>query len=215
MTIFMHEQLERGAAAMAAIADYPVAVCGAGALGANIAESLVRMGYGQLTVIDRDRIEERNLSTQPYGRRDVGAYKARVLANELYRAVGVEVDFKAVELVADNLDRFLADQWLVLDCFDNGASRGALTRWAAAREVPCLHAGMADGYGEVVWNERYRVPSTGRDDVCDYPLTRTLAMMISAMTCEVATEFVVTGRKRSLGLTLRDFAVRPVEASLR
>lgn len=210
MSIFMHEQLDRGEAAMAAIAEYPVAVCGAGALGANVCESLARMGYKQLTVIDRDRIEERNLSTQPYGRRDVGAYKARVLANDIFRAVGTEVSFKAVELVEDNLDRFLGDAWLVIDCFDNGVSRGALTAWSAANKVACLHAGMADGYGEVVWNEGYKVPSSGRDDVCDYPLTRTLATMIAAMTCELATEYVVDGQKRSLGLTIGDFSVRPV-----
>ncbi len=210
MSIFFHEQLERGEAAMAALADYPVVVCGAGALGANVTESLARMGYGQLTVIDRDRIEERNLSTQPYGRRDVGAYKARALANAIYRAVGVEVAFKAVELEPANLDRFLADAWLVVDCFDNGASRGALTDWAARHQVACVHAGLADGYGEVVWNEEYRVPSRGRDDMCDYPLTRTLALMVAAMTCELVTEFVVTGTRRSLGLTLGDFDVRPV-----
>jgi molybdopterin/thiamine biosynthesis adenylyltransferase len=43
-----------------------VTVCGAGALGANITENLARSGAGSLVVIDRDRIEERNLSTQPY-----------------------------------------------------------------------------------------------------------------------------------------------------
>jgi tRNA A37 threonylcarbamoyladenosine dehydratase len=33
-------------------------------IGANT-ESLARSGFGKLTVVDRDRIEERNLSTQP------------------------------------------------------------------------------------------------------------------------------------------------------
>jgi tRNA A37 threonylcarbamoyladenosine dehydratase len=49
---------------MSLIKNLPVTVCGAGALGANT-ESLARSGFGQLTVVDRDRIEERNLSTQP------------------------------------------------------------------------------------------------------------------------------------------------------
>jgi tRNA A37 threonylcarbamoyladenosine dehydratase len=59
-------------------------VCGAGALGANIAESLARSGFCQLRVIDR--IQDRNLSTQPYYRSDIGAFKAKILANNLYRA---------------------------------------------------------------------------------------------------------------------------------
>jgi molybdopterin-synthase adenylyltransferase len=71
---------------MSSIKNFPVTVCGAGALGANITESLARSGFCKLTVVDRDRIEERNLSTQPYYRSDVGAFKAKILANNLYRA---------------------------------------------------------------------------------------------------------------------------------
>lgn len=48
---------------MAALRDYPVTVCGAGALGANLVETLARSGYGKLRVIDCDRIETGNLST--------------------------------------------------------------------------------------------------------------------------------------------------------
>ncbi len=40
-----------------------VTVCGAGALGANLAENLARQGFTRIRVIDRDRVEERNLST--------------------------------------------------------------------------------------------------------------------------------------------------------
>jgi tRNA A37 threonylcarbamoyladenosine dehydratase len=63
MNSFYHEQLYRTPALMARLGEFSVAVCGAGALGANIAESLARMGFRQLRIIDRDRIEERNLST--------------------------------------------------------------------------------------------------------------------------------------------------------
>ncbi|MEO8891383.1 MAG: ThiF family adenylyltransferase, partial [Coleofasciculaceae cyanobacterium] len=56
MSIFFHEQLHRSAALMSQIQDFPVTVCGAGALGANITENLARSGFGKLVVIDRDRI---------------------------------------------------------------------------------------------------------------------------------------------------------------
>src|SRR4028118_534557 len=98
MSIFFHEQLHRTPAVMAKIRELPVTVCGAGALGANITENLARAGFAQLKVIDRDRIEERNLSTQPYYRSDVGAFKAKILANTLYRALGVKVEAKTKEL---------------------------------------------------------------------------------------------------------------------
>lgn len=77
-------------------------VYGAGALGANITEHLAGSGAGLLVVNDRDRIEERNLSTQPYYKSDVGAYKAKILTNTLYRALGVTVDRRSKELTTTN-----------------------------------------------------------------------------------------------------------------
>src|SRR5919107_624332 len=88
MSIFYHEQLQRSAEVMRRLRAQPVTVCGAGALGANVAESLARTGFARLRVIDRDRVEERNLSTQPYYRSDVGALKAKLLAHTIYRALG-------------------------------------------------------------------------------------------------------------------------------
>src|SRR5215207_1738750 len=81
MSIFYHEQLQRSAEVMRRLREQPVTVCGAGALGANVLERLARTGFGRLRVIYGDRVEERNLSTEPYYRSDVGAQKAKLLAH--------------------------------------------------------------------------------------------------------------------------------------
>ncbi|HYO92230.1 MAG TPA: ThiF family adenylyltransferase, partial [Pyrinomonadaceae bacterium] len=107
MSVFYHEQLYRSAELMARVRDLRVTVCGAGALGANILESLARSGFARLSVIDRDRVEERNLSTQPYHYGDAGAFKARILSNALYRAVRVEVLARSEELTAANVATLL------------------------------------------------------------------------------------------------------------
>src|ERR1044071_10070504 len=99
---FYHEQLHRSAELMRRVKDLRVAVCGAGALGANLVESLARQGFAAIKVIDRDRIEERNLSTQPYYAADIGAFKAKILANSLYRALGVKAEARAEELTEAN-----------------------------------------------------------------------------------------------------------------
>jgi molybdopterin/thiamine biosynthesis adenylyltransferase len=207
MNSLFHEQLYRTPEVLARCAEFPVAVCGAGALGANLLESLARTGFGRLRVVDRDRVEARNLSTQPYYRADAGAYKARVLANALYRAVGVEVDARPQELTAANAPKLLAGSALVVDVFDNSASRRVLKEYAAATGLACLHAGLAGDYAEVVWNEIYRVPSAAQDDVCDYPLARNLVLLAVAVACESITEFVAGGARRSHTITLRDFAI--------
>jgi molybdopterin/thiamine biosynthesis adenylyltransferase len=211
--IYYHEKLHRTEAVMARLRELPVTICGAGALGANIAENLTRQGFVRLTVIDRDRVEERNLSTQPYYRTDIGAQKAKILAASLYRALGVAVAAQATELTAVNAAKLLAGSGLVIDTFDNSVGRQAVQDACRAVGLPCLHAGMAESYAEVIWDEDYRVPSPTNDDVCDYPLARNLVLLTTAVVGEVAVLFAATGERKSFTLTLADLAVRPYEAS--
>jgi molybdopterin-synthase adenylyltransferase len=205
-----HEQLHRSDDLMERLKAYPLTVCGAGALGANIAESLARQGFATIRVIDRDRIEERNLSTQPYYLSDVGAFKAKILANSLYRALGVKLDARMDELTTANAAKLLKDSALVIDAFDNSVSRQALKDFCASANIECLHAGLADGYAEVIWNANYRVPSAAQDDICDYPLARNLVTLTVAVTCEAVVKFIASGEKQNLTITLDDFVVKPV-----
>jgi molybdopterin-synthase adenylyltransferase len=211
MTIFYHEELYRAGEAMRRVREQFITVCGAGALGANIAESLARTGFNGLRVVDRDRVEERNLSTQPFYRSDIGGQKAKILAHSLYRALGVKVEARAEELTSRNARKLL--DGLVIDAFDNSISRGAVKAACEAAKLPCLHVGLADAYAEVIWNESYRVPSPARDDVCDYPLARNLVTLALSVACETIIRYVATGERESFTITLEDFAVRRLSMS--
>ncbi|MDZ8257938.1 ThiF family adenylyltransferase [Nostoc sp. ChiQUE01b] len=208
MSIFFHEQLYRSNAVMAKLKNYPVTICGAGALGANIAENLARSGFDKLTVIDRDRIEERNLSTQPYYRSDVGAFKAKILANNLYRAIGTKVDAKTKELTPANTTQLLQDSQLIVDVFDNSVARQAVKDYAEKLSIPCLHAGLSADYAEVIWNDVYRVPSEVNDDICDYPLARNLVILTVAVACEAIVSFIATAQQRNFTITQKDLTVQ-------
>jgi molybdopterin-synthase adenylyltransferase len=210
MSMFLHEQLYRSTDAMARLQSCAITVCGAGALGANITENLARSGYGNLRVIDCDRIEEHNLSTQPYYKTDIGGFKAKVLANSLYRAIGAKVQTETKRLTADNVGNLLPGADLVIDAFDNSASRQVLKDYCQSQSVAGLHAGLAADYAEVIWNADYRVPSDVKGDVCDYPLARNLVMLAVAATCEVVTQFVVLGEQRDYTITLKDLNIQPL-----
>ena len=207
MSIFYHEQLYRSAEVMGRIGEQQITVCGAGALGANIVESLARSGYKNLCVIDRDRVEERNFSTQPYFRADIGAFKAKMLANSLYRAIGVKIEARAEELTSENAKKLL--KGLVVDVFDNSASRQAVKDVCLEAGLDCLHVGLADDYSEIIWNENYRVPSPAQDDICDYPLARNLVLLTVAVACETLTTYIARGQRQNYTITLKDFAVLP------
>lgn len=209
MHITYHEELYRSKAQMERIADFPVTVCGAGALGGNICETLARMGFGALRLIDRDRVEEHNLSTQPYFRSDIGAFKAKILGNVLFRAVNNTLDVRACELSEGNAARLLSGSGVVIDTFDNTRSRQTVFDVCEREGIVCLHAGMAAGYGEVIWNERYRVPQETQEDICDYPLARNLVLLTAAVACESLMSFVAAGIKRCFTITLSDLSVQP------
>ncbi len=203
MSIFFHEKLHRTAEVVEKMHACPVTICGAGALGANIAESLARAGFKQFKIIDYDRVEERNLSTQPYQRGDIGAFKARMMANMLYRAVGAKVEAQTQRLTDENVHKLLGGSTLVVDTFDNSVGRRIVKDWCAEAGTPCLHAGLAADYAEIIWNDRYRVPSPAHDDVCDYPLARNLVMLA------VSVHHVLTRRRPALLSNVSTTSVLP------
>jgi molybdopterin/thiamine biosynthesis adenylyltransferase len=206
-----HEQIYRGADSRARLSAVKLTLCGAGALGSHLADNLVRQGFAALRVIDRDRVEEHNVSTQIYGASDVGAWKGDVLRNRLFRAAGVEIEAVNKELSERNARGLLKESGLVVDTFDNSASRRLVQEQCRALGLSCLHVGLFADYAEVVWDEVYRVPGDVAGDVCDYPLARNLVLLAVAVASETLVRWVLAGVRQSWSVTLGDFAVVPLE----
>jgi molybdopterin/thiamine biosynthesis adenylyltransferase len=208
---FHHEAIYRGAE-FAKLAHQRLTLCGAGALGSNLADNLARQGFRDLRVIDRDRIEEHNVGTQLYGESDVGAWKVEVLKQRLFRATGVEIEVHRKGLDDRTARSLLQDGGLVVDMFDNSASRRLVQEQCRALSLPCLHVGLYADYAEVIWDERYRVPQDVGGDVCDYPLARNLVLLAVAVASEVLIRYALAGVRQDFSVTLRDFSVRPLES---
>src|SRR5262249_31058035 len=151
---------------IAKLATVPLTLCGAGALGSHLAENLARQGCQQLRVIDRDRVEAHNIGTQLYGESDIGAWKVEILRQRLFRGVGIEGEALRKELTERTAASLLQGAGLVLDTFDNSASRRLVQEHCRALRIPCIHVGLYAGYGEVIWDEHYRVPQDVAGDVC-------------------------------------------------
>lgn len=209
---FLHEEQYRGAGQLAKLAEPQLVLCGAGAIGSLLADNLARQGFRKLRVIDRDRVEEHNISTQLYGAADIGALKAGILRNILFRSVEVEIEAVSKELNLDNARRAFQGADLVIDMFDNSLSRALVKQTCDDNNFECLHVGLSADYGEVIWNEDYRVPEDVTGDVCEYPLARNLVLLAVAIASEIIVEYVLNGAQRSVSATLGDFAVRELEA---
>ena len=204
---FFHEERH---ASLISYASQRITICGAGTLGANLTESLARMGFTQLRLVDKDRVEARNLSVQPYSRAEIGAPKARALANTLYRAVQAKIEPHAIELTPANASELLKGSVLVVDAFDNHLARAAVSQATHAVRQPCLHIGFSpDGlYGSGAWEPDYRVPhETPGSDPCDYPLTRPFALALSSLAARAIRDFFQFDRCHEFEMTWNDLKI--------
>ncbi len=207
---FFHEERH---SSLAAISGKRITICGAGALGGNLTEMLARMGFSNLKLIDRDRVDSRNLSTQPYSRAEVGASKAKTLATMLYRAVQARVEPLVVELTTANAEKLLKNSELIVDAFDNRAARAAVSEASLKLGIPCLHIGFSpDGlYGSGLWEPGYIVPKESEGDPCDYPLTRPFALTLVSLAARFVAEFLSTGHTTDFEITWNDLRIHTMK----
>lgn len=121
---------------------YTVAVVGAGALGGPMAFGLLATTkIGRLRIIDPDQVELSNLPRQPwFDDRDVGAFKALLLADRLRSLGGPKVQGQVFRLNTGNALDLLHDCDIVLDGTDNWDARYAIQAWSQATGKPWIFA---------------------------------------------------------------------------
>ena len=129
-----------------------VLLCGCGALGSVIANTLVRSGVGFLRLVDRDFLEWNNLQRQVlYDEQDVraGLPKAVAAASKL-RNINSEVVIQ--EIVADvnpeNIVKLCQDVHLILDGTDNFETRFLLNDASAKFQIPWIYGGCVGAEGQ-------------------------------------------------------------------
>ncbi len=161
----------------------------------------------KLRVLDHDRVEERNLANQPYLKHQVGKPKVAALAENVFRISGQRLDGQQKTLTRGNATRWMQDCDLVVDCFDNHEARLALQMACRQSKTPCIHLGLAPDYGEVVWDEHYRVPPDSPGDPCGKPLSRTLALFAIVLFDDIWRAYMQSGTRRNLCFTSGDLKV--------
>jgi adenylyltransferase/sulfurtransferase len=122
-----------------------VLVAGAGNIGSHLVPLLVRAGTGLVVIVDRDRVEAKNLANQDFGPEHVGEFKAEALARTVRgRSEGVTVKARTVDLEDLPLDLFRVD--LVLGCLDSRRARQVLVSERAwPLGVPVVDGGVGEG----------------------------------------------------------------------
>ncbi len=136
------------------LAEGKALVCGCGALGSVVAETLVRAGVGFVRIVDRDFLELNNLQRQVmYDEQDVadGLPKAIAAANKLRR---INSDVKVEPVVADvtyrNIADLASDVDVVVDGTDNFAVRFLINDFAVKQVKPWVYGGCIGAEGQTM-----------------------------------------------------------------
>ena len=137
-----------GAPAQADLARLRIGIVGVGSVGSMIAESLARMGIGDLTVLDFDSIEIVNLDRHFHGRRsdvDQRLSKTQVVAEAIRQSATAEnfsVTSSEFSICEEEGYREALDCDLLFSCVDRPWPRSVLNFIAYAHLIPVIDGGI-------------------------------------------------------------------------
>lgn len=129
-------------------------VCGCGALGSVLANTLARAGVGHLRIVDRDFLELNNLQRQVlYDEEDVaaGLPKAVAAAAKL-RNINSQIDIEAIVADVDHttIGRLLEGVDVIVDGTDNFETRFLLNDAAVRFGIPWVYGGCVGTEGQTM-----------------------------------------------------------------
>ncbi len=131
-----------------------VAIVGCGALGSQLAETMVRAGVGLVRLIDRDIVEESNLQRQTlFTEADARALRPKALAaRDRLGAVNSDVtlDARVEDLNWDTARTLLEGIDLFLDGTDNFDTRYVLNDLSIETSIPWIYGACVGSYGLVL-----------------------------------------------------------------
>jgi len=141
-----------GEAGQRQLSDSRVLVCGCGALGAAIANTLVRAGVGFVRIVDRDFLELSNLQRQVlYDEDDIaaGLPKAIAAAGKLQKINSqITIDPVVADVTHKNIEQLAGDVDVIVDGTDNFEIRFLLNDFALAHGKPWVYGGVIGAEGQ-------------------------------------------------------------------
>ena len=145
---------ELGEAGQTRLMQSSVLLCGCGALGTVLAETLVRAGVGQIKIVDRDFVEISNLQRQVlFDENDVAAKLPKAIAAvEKLKKINSEVQIEAVveDIDHTNILGLAENVDLILDGTDNFEVRYLINDVSLELGIPWIYCGCIGSTGQTM-----------------------------------------------------------------
>jgi molybdopterin/thiamine biosynthesis adenylyltransferase len=207
---------ELGEAAQRRLLASRAVVCGCGALGSAIAETLVRAGVGHLRIVDRDFVELSNLQRQVlFDETDVAERlpKAIAAANKLRRInSSVVIEPVVADVDHTNVRALIDGANLILDGSDNFELRFLINDASLETGIPWIYGGVIGSHGQVMTIFPgqsaclrcliERVPDAGSTETCDTAGVLAPAVQVVAALEVVAALKILSGQPEKVSRTL-------------
>lgn len=132
--------------------DIRIALIGVGAIGSALLPRLLRMPFTVVTMVDGDRVEERNLERQElYAPVDIGRPKVDVAAAWARNApVSPALDAQDRFLDQKNAEEIIAMHDIVADCTDDAHARRLIDKICAEYGVTLISGAVHARQGQVI-----------------------------------------------------------------
>lgn len=196
-----------------------VLICGCGALGSVLAESLTRAGVGHLRIVDRDFLELSNLHRQVlYDEDDVAAELPKAIAAERkLRKINSTVDIEAHVCDVDftNIEQLVEGVDCICDGTDNFETRFLLNDAAHQFKIPWVYGGCVGAEGQqmtILPGETAclrcllgEVPPPGTTPTCDTAGVLGPIVNVIAATQAMEAIKILSGNRASISRTLNVF----------
>ncbi|MCO4793328.1 MAG: HesA/MoeB/ThiF family protein, partial [Bacteriovoracaceae bacterium] len=107
------------------ISNSKVLIIGAGGLGHPVATYLASAGFGEIAILDFDKVEESNLNRQVcFTLEDLGKFKAEILGLRVKKQNPyIKVSSIVEKLTPINVNKIMNQFDMVIDCCDNFATK--------------------------------------------------------------------------------------------
>ncbi|MBU1170263.1 MAG: sulfur carrier protein ThiS adenylyltransferase ThiF [Proteobacteria bacterium] len=125
-----------------------VGIAGAGGLGSNCAQHLVRCGFRAFTLVDHDCVDDSNLNRQFFFMDQVGLPKVDMLGTNL-RRINPDLDLRLekVRIDRENMGVLFGDCQVIVEAFDGVASKTMLVEQFMNSEKLLVTASGLGGFG--------------------------------------------------------------------
>ena len=136
------------------LAHSRILICGCGALGSVLANTLARAGVASLRIVDRDFLEWNNLQRQVlYTEQDVKSGIPKAIAAKAHlEKINSEIEVEAVvaNVSAENIGELVDSVDCIVDGTDNFETRFLLNDAAVKHNIPWVYGGCIGSEGQTM-----------------------------------------------------------------